>query len=784
MRCSMLGSVWRAAVPFTVMVTIASSPSPSAFAQEQEPARRMQIEEVVVTAQRRAESQQSVAIAISAFSEEDLSSRRIDGLGSLANRTPGFAIGEFMPTQPQVYIRGIGSNDDGPAADPSTAVFVDEVYVGRAAGWTANLFDLERVEVLRGPQGTLYGKNVVGGAVNLISRKPDETFRAQLSTSVGNYNLREFQGLVSAPITDNLFGKVAYSRKARDGYLKTLVGDFPEAFPFKDPSQLGRFEQLNKNTEAVRANLRWLPSDDLEINVSVDNAKLDENAPGFVRRGDADDIRVAEGLIDDLKNRRVNLRSEPAVSRNETTGFMARADYELGWSTLTSISAYRESDTLTTACCQAFDPRVLALSPTAVAGATIGTNLGGGNQQDESAEQFSQEFRLTSTTTGPVEWVGGLYYLRETAQRVETWDFGVARFDGVGGLEDLVSFSPPGLTDQDAKTESIAVYGQASWNITESLRLTAGARWTEDTKRQSVSTRAGGFLVAESFDLTAKDSWDEFTPKFVIDYQVSDEVFVYGLASKGFKSGGFQGSPPREINAAVPFRPETAWLYEAGVKTDLFDRRARINLAAFYTDYQDLQVFQLLVPEEFAGDEVQPSFLVAQNAADARVRGIELEVTLLPLPGLTISGSYAYLDATFTDFFAPTGFVLPTDADSADRTGKRLRNSPKHTGTLLVQFEQLLSGGSRLNYQLDWRYQARSFQDPNNQLAGSIPSYDLLDGRVSLMSADGQWEFSVFVENLLGEDYFVHGFPGGVPDGGTLTPGAPRMFGATLTWSM
>lgn len=734
------------------------------------------IEEVVVTAQRRAESLQSVPIAISAYSEEELRTRRIDSLGSLANRTPGFAIGEFFPTQPQIYIRGIGSNDDGPAADPSTVVFIDEVYVGRSAGWTANLFDLERVEVLRGPQGTLYGKNVVGGAINLITRKPDENFRAQLSSSVGNLDSREYQGLVSGPLADNLYGKIAFSDSRRDGYLDSKVGLFPEAFPSKDPASLGEFEQLDQNSTGIRASLRWLPTDELEINLGVDNATLDENAPGF-RRVESPDAVAINGLIgDDL---RANLQDRPANTENETTGFNLRADYDLGWSTFTSITAYRESETINTDCCNTFNDEEAALvasSPAAPVGARLLT--GTGNVTLEDADQISQELRLSSTGSGSLEWVAGLYYLEEDTERTETFNFGLAFTDGAGGLMNVL---PPttGVGTQFGETESIAVFGQATWHVTDKLRLTAGTRWTEDTKTLRSVTQAGGFIFRESFDVEVEESWSEMTPKFVVDYQLTEDVFVYALASKGFKSGGFQGTPPAEINATLPFDPETAWLYEAGVKSEWFDRRARVNLTGFYTDYTDLQVFQLLIPP---GSPADATVLVAQNAADAEVQGIELEMTLLPMEGLTLSATYAHLDATFVDFFPPSGFRTPNGVDPTQREGNNLRNSPEHSGTLMAAYEFVFDDGKRLNFQLDWRYQDDAFQDPDNQAASAIPSYDLLDGRISLTSRDAQWEFALWAENLLDEDYFIHGFPSG--GGATMTPGPPRLYGATVTWSM
>jgi len=753
-------------------------PGSLALAQE---STRASIEEVVVTAQRRAESMQSVPIAITAFSEDDLESRRIDSLKRLAHAAPGLSMGEFMPTQPQIFIRGIGSADDGPGADPSAAVFIDEVYVGRAAGWTANLFDLERIEVLRGPQGTLYGKNVVGGAINMITRKPDENFRAGINASMGNFDLKEFQGLLSGPISDTLFGKIAFTTKSRDGYMKSLHTQFPAFYPGDDPDPLNRgSNQLTRNTDSVRANLRWLPSDAMEINFSADNAQLDEIAPAFKRKGDlAPDVILMQGLIENF-DRRIhrNLHSNPARTYNETTGFSMRVDYDLSWATFTSLSAYRESDTLNTGCCSTptvRDAALLASSPTARPGMrfTVGQN---GNTQDESADQISQEFRLTSAGTGPLEWVGGLYYFEENALRTETYDFGQVATDGAGGFFFTVPQSF-GKNAQDAKTESVAAFVQATWSATERLRFTAGTRWSRDEKTVNSRGEPGGLLVREAFDVDVTKTWDEVTPRFVVDYQFTDDLFGYLQAAKGFKSGGFQGTPQFRINAVTPFNPETAWVYEGGIRSDWFERRARANLSVFYTDYADLQVRQSLIPPG--------SFIVAsivQNAADAEVKGAELELTLLPLEGVTLVASYAYLDATYKNFFAPPGWTTATGVDINQRKGNPLRNAPEHSVSFMSQYESALEGGARLTYMLDWRYQAISYQDPDASRVTAIPAHKLLDARIALLSADARWELSLWVENLLNEDYLAHAFPSA--GGAVTTPGAPRMGGLTLSWSM
>jgi iron complex outermembrane recepter protein len=767
-----------------LLVAAALALTPVASLQAEEGRARPQgIEEVVVTAQRRTESLQSVPMAISAFSEETLRTRGIEGLADLETRTPGLAIGQFFPVQPQVYIRGIGSNDDGPASDPSTVLFVDEVYVGRVAGWTGNLFDLERIEVLRGPQGTLYGKNVVGGAINFISRKPTEEFRTQFSATTGNLDLVKYSGLVSGQLAENVYGKLSFVSESRDGYLKTQIGNYPQFFPqYTLPDNAGKFQQHDVNTDAYRAALRLTPNERLEINLSADRAKLDQNSPGFHERGGAAG-RVLAGLIPDYDKRiRTNMAEQPAGVESQTTGYMARIDYDLDFATVTSISAYRESDSLNTNHPigeQASERKLnlLATSPTAVAGLQI--VAGSGNIMVEGADQFTQELRLTSNGSGALEWVGGLYYLQEQVDRTESFNVGIAVLNDAGGWAyPAPAFAPStGQTPQEAETKSAAVYGQATWNVTEQLRLTAGARYTEDRKDIHTIGVPGGFVVQQPFDVRADDKWSQMTPKFAVDYQLTDDVFLYALASKGFKSGGWQGTPGRAKLAAEPFNEETAWLYESGARTDFWDDRARVNLSVFFTDYKDLQVFQQLIP---VGSP--RGTLVGQNAADAEVKGAELEATFVPLPGLTFSGFYAYLDATYTSFIAPEGYLAPGGVDIGSRKGNYLRNSPKQSWALLTTYDMTLAGGAGLSFQLDWQYKDKVYQDPDNLEIGATPSYDVLDGRVALTSRDERWEMALWAKNLLGEDYFIHSYASGTPASGIMTPGLPLTYGVTLTW--
>ena len=510
------------------------------------------IEELVVTSQRREENLQSVALAVTAFSEEDLRTRGIDSLTEVATRTPGFTMGTFNVAQPQLFIRGIGSNDDGAGADPSVVVFVDEVYVGRSTGSALDLFDLERVEVLRGPQGTLYGKNVVGGAINMVTRKPDETLRARLEGTVGNLDTLRFRGFVSGPLSDNVFGKLAFSSRRRDGYLHSQVDLFPQFFPSSSPDSLAAFEQLEQDTDSIRASLRFVPSDRLELNFSADYSQLEQSGPStHAIGGVAETVRV--GLLPDYVDAiRENLDVDPGISDREVAGLMGRVDYDFDWGTFTSISAYREADAR-------IDPgnatselsALLFSSPTAPFGATAFP--GNGNTFTDESQQFSQEFRLTSTGDGPIDWVAGLYFLVEDNDRVESFSLGLDLADGAGGVIPFVPEST-GTSFMESDGRSYAAFGQATWHATEALGLTLGARYTTEEKEAATRSIAGGFVILESFDVEATESWSEFTPKLSVDYQVTDDVFVYGVVSKGFKSGGSRVHPRWP---ALPKHPTT-----------------------------------------------------------------------------------------------------------------------------------------------------------------------------------------------------------------------------------
>jgi len=386
---------------------------------------------------------------------------------------------------------------------------------------------------------------------------------------------------------------------------------------------------------------------------------------------------------------------------------------------------------------------------------------------------------LMSIDDSPLEWVGGLYYLREEVDRNETSNLGIVISDGAGGLIDLL----PQVLGGDLQhniTDSYAVFGQASYNLNDKLRLTAGARYTYEQKDLDRIGTAGGLVVNENYVVDAKESWNEFTPKATVDYQMNEDKFLYFTVSKGFKSGGFQGLAPTALIAETPFDPEVAWLYEFGLKSQWLDDSLRFNTSVFYMDYTDLQVVQSLVPES---STTNTPVLFTSNAADARISGVELEFTYAPTENFSIDGNYAYLDTEFTDFFVPEGFRVPDGAPPlGSREGNALRKAPENKFSLFANYYLGLSNAGSLNFQANMRYTSESYGDPDNFEYGAIPSHTIVGARIAYELPGAAWEIALWSDNLLDEDYFLNNFPN--VGSGWANPAPPRTYGITLSWRL
>jgi len=739
------------------------------------------IEEIMVTAQKRTESMQEVPMAIAVFTGDELRRQGILDLKSMSERTPGMFIGMTKPGQAEFYIRGVGSSDDGVAADQSVPLFIDEQYIPRTAGQVVDLFDLERVEVLRGPQGTLFGRNAAGGAVHLITKKPSETPEARFEASYGNLNAVTLQAFVSGPIVGDLLGKVSVSSRKRDGYVNSVMANFPNIATIENLTNLGDLSFMDINSDNIRGGLRYLAGENLEINVSGTYSTRDESGMTLHYRpgpGDGGYFNSSDSLLIPNYGNNIHetIHDDPGSTKIRNWLGSFRIDYDLSWgATLTSLTTYQKTefagdDTLATA-----NMAKLRLSTTGPFFTFLGNN-----PASEDSNAFSQELRLTSSTDSRLQWVAGVYYLNESVDRDETAGLGAVMLDGAGGFIEIIPITRGGEV-QRARSDSIAAFGQGTYAITDKLQLTAGARYTRDEKKVNVVGTAGGLVVAEDYAGESSRTWSETTPKVALDFKVSEDVMLYGLAAKGFKSGGWQGLAPTSESALLPFFPETAWLYEVGAKTEWLDNRLRVNVAVFTQDYEDMQISQSLIPEDAPPEVV--AVLFTNNAASSEIKGVEVEFQAAPTPNWLISGMYAHLDTEFSEFLVPEGFRLLAGAPPVEnRVGNDLKRSPRNMASLLVRYTHWLSQGGDIAMQAAYRHIDKNFGDVDNLPFGEIPAYGVFDARVTYSPPGDNWTISLWGSNLNDEEYFMNVKPN--VGSGWARPAAPRTYGVTVSWEM
>jgi iron complex outermembrane receptor protein len=700
------------------------------------------LEEVIVTAQKREENVQTVPIAVSVFDAETLQNARLINIDDIALQVPGFTVTNFNPVTPQPFIRGVGSSASDAGSDASIGVFIDGVYAGRAGGYRADLYDIQQVEVLRGPQGTLFGRNVAGGAVTILSNMPESEAGGDIELTGGDYSLFQAKAMVTGPLSDNVSGRIALNSHQRDGYVKnTVTGN----------------KLHDEDTWGGRGRLLWDVSDRASALLTGEYTKDDLKGPSARNYEGADPSPVLEDLgigfvapfllPTSKDNFKVEAGEDGFAKREMATGTL-QLDWDLDLGVLTSISGYRNNDY------SFFDDLLgLAFDP----GSPFDPLLT--NSADEDSDQYSQELRLNSSDDNLV-WTVGLYYLNEQVDRAET-------------------FSPIGVPvtyDQEVDTSSYAIFGQFAYPFYDAWSVTIGGRYSYDEKEFDLSTSGMetgfGLLTpdpanpnagAVNFTSNDDESWSNFSPKFSLEYSPKENIFSYFTVARGYKSGGYNGQSTNRSAARSPFEEEKVTNYEIGLKTDFFDSQVRLNVAAYYMDYEDLQVF-VTSAETTAG-------LFVENG-DADISGFEAEFYYSPAEPLNVTATYAYLKAELGN----------NNIVNADE-GNTLTRSPENSASFSVQYTIPLREIGDVLLRADYVYQDKIYFLLNNPELSSQDDYSLLNLRLALQARDN-WELALWAKNVTDEEYWVHAIDPsyGSDLAASGIQGNPRTYGVTAAY--
>jgi len=673
-------------------------------------AQTFSIDEIVVTAQRRAQSLQDVPIAISAFQAGDLDAFDFTDPSDIAAQVPNLQVsGAYNQSKPIFALRGISFKSFNATDSQAVGIYNDEVYIASRSGQLFQMFDLERVEVLRGPQGILYGRNTTGGAINFVSKKPGDEFQANAALTLGRFNQFDVEAGVSVPIIENrLSARVAAVANNRDGdTLNEFTGD-----------------KVNSRDDwAARALIRFRPTERQDWMLNVHGGVSRGNGSYYYSRGIAP---TGDGRFSDFFDYVENphwwtLASDlpEAYEDIDNFGVTLTGVIEFEGFSVTSVTGYDKTDYVTHEDSDASPAKLVDVV------------------YDDETEQFSQELRAASSGEGPLQWLIGLYYFTDSLKADNYYSFGVI---------DPAAFSRQAY-DQDS--ENFSVFGQVSYDLASALTVHLGGRWTYEKKEMHFRTT--DFLVYSlgpdpevTADVRTSDSWKEFTWKIGLDYRINEDVLAYASYNRGFKSGGYNGI----VFIADEFSrvdPEFVNAYEVGIKSSWWERRLVLNLAAFYNDFSDLHVFNFT-----EGPSGVPVTQIV-NAASARSYGVEAEMVVQPIEGLRIQAGVGLLDTRIKRVDVP---------ELAGLAGNRLALSPRFNFNGVVEYEIPLGGNAgSLTPRLEASRTAGQYFDPSSDPLAYQAGYWLLNAALSYQDAADRYSITLWARNIANKKYLTESLP-------------------------
>jgi iron complex outermembrane receptor protein len=708
------------------------------------------LEEIVVTATRRETSLSNTPISISALSATDIERDRVVTLDDVARMVPSLVYMPQSASETYLSIRGTSTIDDSTGTDQGVNMFVDDVVRTGIADLQPDLYDMERVEVLKGPQGTLFGRNSLGGTLSLYTKNPVFTNEGSAEISYGEDNLIEAKGMYNMPLIDNvLAARFVVSSHSNGGYL-------PDPVTKTDIGNLSRW--------SGRAKLLYTPGEDLSIIAGFDYQTERGDSPVWANLNFTPSLEPPF-----VSNPDQTSQADPGLRKQNIWGLTLRADLSRAIGTWTSITGYRHLD---------------VLDRTLETGDPLDTLT---LQTTELDRQFSEELRLASPTDQRLTWVAGVYYLNLAKGRpidgaLNVIDCGAVCHGPAGGPIGTAYY----VADQETRTISYAGFVDGNLAVTNTFKIDLGVRYTYESKNGFANLNHSNHFFGPPISGDFSDSWRSFTPKLTLTYKPIESLMAYATVSKGFQSGGFNTQGGDQTSLTLPFNSEVVWNYEAGIKFDGLDHRLQLNISGFTDRYKQLQIIQNVTsPAGF--------FTATNNAGAATVNGLELDLQAAPASWVTLGLRYDYLTSKFTSYVINNG-----DGTFTNDNGNEVPFVSRSRVTPSIDLHTNLSGGrGRIAFGGDYSYRSSYYITPGNT---DTPAYitaltawrGLVNLHASWTSGNGRHEVALFGQNVTNIHYgllpadlsvFVQSGPeffSGTDHLYNMRPGPPQSIGITF----
>ena len=725
-----------------------------------------QLSEVIVTAQRREENLQAVPVSATVFTAAAINDNQAISIRDMADKIPNFSYTDTTSlSNPFITIRGIFSNVFNAGVEAGFGSYVDGVYMGRSSAFDTDTADVAQMEILRGPQGTLFGKNTIAGAINVTTVQPTSTPSGSAELDFGNYRYLRAKAAFSGPITDSIDFRISAFRTTRD---PTTTNPSGAGFDDRDATG-GRIQFLYRSD-----NLSIYFAADAEINRTLGDAQqalLDGYTPIF----GLSPATLANPVP------YINNTDSPHHEDRDLYGTQVNVVYEFdSGAKLTAITAYRSAK-------YSNEYDYDGINSTELGLLTGGITFAATENDQEKSEQVSEEIRLASAVGGPFDYVAGIYFLHQNTEEHDrvgitngtllNFAFGIP--EALTGPLGVAGSIGPDATDL---ANSYAAYTQANYHINDRLTLTAGARYTYEDISSQYTAHADPLLgligITPFGPLPLSRDEGAFSPMAAVDYKVNDQVLTYAKVTRGFKAGGFNlayqtsASNIGNANSLLAFGPETVTAYEVGAKNEFLDHRARANFAIFYSDYKNLQT-----------RDVYPSGLgeidIIRNVGVAHIRGAELDTQWVALPGLELTAGVGYTHAQIASSYL--------DQNGVDYQGNLLQRVPKYTTNVGADYKFTPTSLFDMAMHVEWSHTEDYFNDDSDTV--TVPSLDTVNAALSFLSPVGprSWQIALWVHNLTNQNRITSFGPNSTTLFGTPQPFAafetPRTYGVNLRYS-